>query len=154
MKIQLRNYPISTHLMILALLPLLIGYTRGVASNYYSGPVAAEYTGFYACAQGLTGLRLQVLPSNIAISTDVIFNFGPPESNPSVPFGAFLVRGTFYLAGGRLDLHPVSWLSQPVGYTMVGLSGISSDGGETFEGNVLQGSGCTTFAVHRVFVKI
>jgi gag-polyprotein putative aspartyl protease len=114
--------------------------------------VIAEYTGQYVCMQGLTALDLQIVKGDDIASPDVIFNFGPTESSPTVPTGSFLLHGAVALNGGTLSLSPVSWLSQPPGYEMVGLSGASTDGGATFEGSVLSGSGCTSFSVHRTFM--
>ena len=61
-----------------------------------------------------------------------------------------MLRGTVDVSSGRLDLQPLSWLSQPPRYVMVGLSGTSSDGGNTFDGKVLNGFGCTTFSISRI----
>jgi len=115
--------------------------------------IIAEYTGHYVCIQGLTALNLQIVRGDDIASPNVIFNFGPTESNPTVPSGSFFLRGTVELNGGTLSLSPVSWLSRPPGFVMVGLSGESTDGGATFEGSVLSGFGCTSFSVRRTFMS-
>jgi hypothetical protein len=107
------------------------------------------YAGFYACVQGLTSMVLQVHP-NTGTELEAIFSFGANLMNPSVPFGKFYLRGTIDPASGTLYLLPVSWIMQPPGYVVVGLSGVSRDGGNTFEGNVLSGVGCTAFSIHRI----
>jgi predicted aspartyl protease len=65
--------------------------------------------------------------------------------------GSFVLEGTFQTNGGIIDIHPIQWLSQPYGYTMVGLAGRSDDGGNTFLGSVVNGTGCANFAIHRTF---
>lgn len=127
--------------------------TQRMSAYANSDQIVAEYTGYYVCAQGITGLVLQILRVNDEASPSVVFKFGPTASNPAVPSGAFLLRGTVGLNGGELSLRPVSWLSRPFGYVMVGLQGASNDGGDTFEGSVLSGVGCTDFSVHRVFMS-
>lgn len=111
--------------------------------------IVSEYRGNYICAQGMTSLTIQFLRPEAGFQAAAIFTFGPSDDNPSVPFGAFLLKGTVDLNGGRLELQPLSWLSQPPGYVMVGLSGTSNDGGKTFEGTI-NGFRCTEFSISRV----
>jgi hypothetical protein len=115
--------------------------------------IIAEYAGYYVCAQGVTGLILDVFNVQSNTSPNATFKFGPTASNPAVPSGAFLLRGIVDVNGGALSLLPVSWLSRPFLYTMDGLHGVSNDGGNTFEGTVISGVGCTDFSVHRVFTS-
>jgi clan AA aspartic protease (TIGR02281 family) len=120
--------------------------SEGVLKN----KITSEYQGQYFCLQGTTSLTIQMLKPEAGSEAAAIFRFGPSSANPSVPYGAFLLRGIMDLRGGRLDLRPLSWLSQPPGYVMVGLSGTSSDGGSTFDGTVYGGVGCTAFSLSRV----
>ena len=88
--------------------------------------------------------RLPGLPDSVT------FEFGPTTSYPDIPSGAFTLFGTLDPAGSLLALQPQAWTRQPEGYAMVGLSGQSSDGGETFTGEVLAAMpGCTSFSVTR-----
>jgi hypothetical protein len=103
-----------------------------------------EYRGFYGCAQGLTDLDLIVPPAPMS----TIFAFGPTPSNPYVPNGGYYMQG--HVDSKRMNLVPTTWIRQPPGYVMVGLSGVSRDGGNTFEGNVTGGVNCTVFSLHRV----
>lgn len=141
-------------ILISACTPNVVGQSSSGLSPYQAGSettdrITAEYQGYYACIQGLTALSLQFVgPINDSRQT-AIFKFGPTLHNQGVPVGAFIVRGTLYLQSGELDLRPVSWLSQPPGFVMVGLSGRSNDGGHTFEGDVLSGLNCTKFSIHR-----
>ena len=115
--------------------------------------IISEYIGHYICAQGTTNLTIQFLRPERGSEAVAIFKFGPSPDNQSVPFGAFLLTGTADLSGGRLDLRPLSWLSQPhPRYLMVGLSGASSDGGKTFEG-IVDGFRCSTFSIGRVLTS-
>ena len=105
--------------------------------------VLAEYSGQYTCIQGTTALRLRVFGDFTKSTHKAIFQFGPTLTNQTVPTGSFVLEGTFQTNGGVIDLHPVGWISQPYGYTMVGLTGRSDDGGDTFLGSVINGLGCT-----------
>lgn len=82
-----------------------------VASHPWNDRAIAEYTGNYVCVQGLTNLKLQILRQDNISSPNAVFEFGPTVSNPSVPYGAFLLRGTVALSGGSLNFRPISWLS-------------------------------------------
>ena len=116
--------------------------------------IVAAYDGTYACGQGVTAIELQVLDARKNGEQLAVFSFGPLASNPNVPNGSFLVSGRLDPAGGQLDLQPVGWITQPAFYSMVGLSGSSFDGGESFTGTVsapLFGSlMCKPFSVHRI----
>jgi len=127
---------------------ILVGAGIGVAlaSNHHPASLQAELTGSwvgsYTCAQGLTGLRLdiQAAPGGSATAT---FNFYALPSNPSVPTGKYTMTGTYSATG--IKLTPSHWVVQPSGYEMVGLDG----GPLTHNGNTLSGAvvSCTTFSV-------
>jgi predicted aspartyl protease len=127
-----------------------IGATTAAAAG--ETQVIAEYSGEYRCVQGPTALRLQVFGDLSQPTHTVVFQFGPTIGNPTVPTGSFALEGTLQTNGGRLDLHPTQWISQPYGYTMVGLNGLSTDGGNTFLGSVVNGLGCSSFAIHRTIL--
>jgi predicted aspartyl protease len=116
------------------------------------GRVLAEYSGQYTCVQGTTTLQLRVFGDLSEQTHRAIFQFGPTLSNPTIPSGSFVLEGTFQTEGGVIDLHPIKWVTQPYGYTMVGLTGRSNDGGNTFLGSVVNGTGCSNFAIHRAFL--
>jgi predicted aspartyl protease len=126
------------------------GQSSLAQSNLLENRVISEYNGHYFCSQGMTSLKVQFLKPESGSQAAAIFEFGPSNANQSIPSGAFLLGGTVNLRGGKLHLHPLSWISQPPGYAMVGLSGNSSDGGITFEGTVEGGTGCTAFSISRV----
>jgi clan AA aspartic protease (TIGR02281 family) len=153
---NLRSLSLATMVLISGASFPAHGQTKPAQSipleNALKNGIASQYDGHYSCAQGMTSLTIQLLKPEIGSQASAIFKFGPSPANPSVPFGAFLLRGTVNPNGGRLELQPLSWLSQPPGYVMVGLSGISSDRGRSFEGMVY-GVGCTAFSINRVSIS-
>ncbi len=149
--INLRSLSLATLILTIAASSLPArGQSNPEQSNSLDDRVVSKYNGHYFCAQGLTSLTIQFLRPESGSEAAAIFNFGPSYANQSVPVGAFLLGGTVDLSAGKLDLHPLSWISQPPGYVMVGLSGTSSDGGITFEGTMEGGAGCTAFSISRV----
>jgi hypothetical protein len=110
----------------------------------------AEFRGVFFCARVPASLSLKIVASSDATLQHAILSFGPTSTNHNVAYGVFLVEGRIDLAGGALDLHPVSWVAQPAGYTMVGLLGRSDDGGRTFAGRVTAGASCTLFTLRRL----
>lgn len=110
----------------------------------------AEYRGVYVCGQGLTALRLRVLGTLPNGRRSVLFSFDAPRDNPGVPTGSFTMQGRLSLRRGVMKLSPVSWVSRPPGWLMVGLNGTSDDGGQSFHGEIVGGFLCTTFSVARV----
>jgi predicted aspartyl protease len=139
-------------ILISAAWSLLVCNQTSVAQSLDSlkNRIVLEYKGNYVCAQGVTNLTIQFLRPESGSQAAAIFEFGPSPDNPSIPSGAFLLQGTIDLNGGRLDLQPLTWLSQPPRYGMVGLSGTSGDGGNTFEGMILNGNRCSVFSISRV----
>lgn len=108
----------------------------------------AEFRGAFFCAHGPATVSLKVILSATA-PRKAIFSFGPTATNRDVSYGTFVVEGRIDLAGGLLELHPVSWIAQPPGYQMVGLRGRSDDGGRTFAGRVTDAANCTLFTLRR-----
>ena len=146
-----RSLRTATTILISAALSLLVDWQSSFAQSLETlkNSIVSEYHGNYFCAQGMTSLTIQFLKSEPNSQAVAIFKFGPSHDDQSIPFGAFLLTGTADLSGGKLELQPLSWLTQPPGYTMVGLSGTSSDGGNTFEGTI-RGFKCTDFSISRV----
>jgi hypothetical protein len=108
------------------------------------------YEGEYLCAQGGTGMSLQVIGEENINARYAIFHFFPLASNPNVPPGSFAVKGVFDEVRGIIDMEPVSWITRPAGFIAAGLRGVSTDGGNTFEGQLTGVSFlCSTFAMRR-----
>jgi clan AA aspartic protease (TIGR02281 family) len=141
-----RNGVVRILLGLLLILPWRIAVAQ-------SPQVLLEYSGSYSCVQGLTKLTLRILKPTSVSDPNVIFAFGPDILNPRVPNGEYWGQDSFSANGSRFTLTPVRWIAQPPGYIMVGLEGVSSDGGATLEGQVVGGLGCTTFSVHLVYAS-
>jgi hypothetical protein len=109
-----------------------------------------EYAGYYGCDQRIATLQLLIMDNQDGSPQRTIFRFGPTGISPDFEAGEFLMYGNVSPEAGSLTLYPLRWLHQPVGYTMVGLSGRSVNYGNDFEGLVTGDLGCTTFAVHRI----
>lgn len=136
-----------TSVMLASLLMASIAFA---APDNPGRPIVAVYEGHYTCPQGLTRLTLKLGRRQPGVPDAVSFEFGPTTGNPDVPVGEFNLHGTLDPDGGSLLLDPLAWVDQPSGYVMVGLSGRSTDGGETFSGDVVSDyPGCTTFFVKR-----
>ena len=113
-----------------------------------SSPLSAmvgSWQGTYTCAQGLTGVQLQIAPEK-AGAVPVTLSFYPVPANPAVPQGSAAYRGT--LASGTVHLTPVAWIHQPAGYTLNEWAGaLPAAGRDAFSGTV---AGCATFSLQRV----
>ena len=101
-------------------------------------PLHSEWTGKYVCGQGSTGLRLTIEshPSGEAIAT---FEFGPIPENPTVPVGAYQLKGRLRMTpDGGLEARfvPDQWLNQPSGYMMVGLTVVSDRARRVLRGTI------------------
>jgi len=108
--------------------------------------LTGTWTGAYTCGQGKTGLRLLIHAAPDGTLT-ARFDFYAVPGNPDVPSGSFTMAGTYSAAG--LDLTPDYWISQPPGYSMVGLnSGPPAKGDRILNGDVSY-PGCTTFTITR-----
>ncbi|HEY4181238.1 MAG TPA: hypothetical protein VGM90_30545 [Kofleriaceae bacterium] len=89
------------------------------------GPFPAHtiWRGRYTCSQGDTAMQLTL---DLAKGGRVIaiFDFGPLDSNPTVPAGSYRLIGHLddRPEGLALKLYPDRWISQPDGYEMVELS--------------------------------
>ena len=119
----------------------------GTTSTPGLDALTGSWDGTYTCAQGLTGMHLQIAaPQNG--SSAVVYDFYPVASNPMVPPGS--INFTASLAtDGSVTLTPGSWIDQPAGYVTVKLYGtLPTAGSDTFNGTVA-GNGCTTFTVTR-----
>ena len=75
------------------------------------------------------------------------FDFYAVPGNPGVPSGSFTMAGTYSAAS--LDLTPDYWISQPPGYSMVGLNAGPPVKGDTILNGDVPYPGCTTFTVTR-----
>jgi hypothetical protein len=103
--------------------------------------VAGNWEGTYTCAQGETGLKLQVQPP------DAVFEFYPVAANPAAKAGKYKMK-VAYSAGGQITFTQVEWIDQPEGYGMVDLVVAGKPTGDTMTGRVLSDA-CQNFSVTR-----
>jgi hypothetical protein len=115
-----------------------------------------RWTGWYFCAQGLTGLTLTITGDDERARVHDVaahFSFYSLPDNPHVPSGAFAMDG-FHTNDNRLMLRGRDWIERPVNYETVDLAGhIDHDA----DGEVLRGAVgfaaapdlCTTFELRR-----
>jgi hypothetical protein len=141
--------PMLKPLLLLCAFSLSLTATaRAQSDDNINDRIFAEYRGRYFCAQGNAAITLQLLLPDSADTASAIFKFGPDDSIPNVPDGAFFMTGSININSDQLHFQPRSWLSQPPHYVMVGLEGVSRDAGRTFTGRVV-GSGCSSFSIAR-----
>ncbi|HEY4056363.1 MAG TPA: hypothetical protein VGM39_07130 [Kofleriaceae bacterium] len=86
-------------------------------------PKHTLWRGRYTCSQGDTAMQL-TLDLGQGGRVIAIFDFGPLDSNPTVPAGSYRLIGHLdeRPEGLSLALYPDRWISQPEGYEMVELS--------------------------------
>jgi hypothetical protein len=126
------------------------GWNGSVVPVAAGEPVEQEFQGVYFCTGAVVHLTLKIYPRSQQSLRRALLLFGPNASSPNVPHGAFLVEGVVEPAGGEVTLAPVKWILQPAGYSWLGLSGRSADGGKTYRGRVTDTNDCTQFTMERV----
>jgi len=114
-------------------------------------PRHSVWTGTYRCNQGLSAVRLTIdaKASGEAVAR---YEFGPVESNPDVPSGAFELAGTLRATGPSSfdgELEPTRWIERPGEYFMVGLSIATSGSPRRLRGSIHHET-CSEFKVRRV----
>jgi hypothetical protein len=101
----------------------------------------SEWQGTYACAQGVTAVRLAIEQRCVASGCEVgaVFDFGPTAQNQSVPHGSYRLRGEIDQNDHGepvLTLKPEAWIEQPPNYFMVGLTATSDASQQTMHGRI------------------
>jgi hypothetical protein len=110
----------------------------------------ASYQGAYFCGRRVARVTLKVFPQVGEVRRHAMLSFGPEPTSPDVPRGAFIVEGSIDVRGGAMALEPVKWVSRPAGYSWIGLTGRSDDGGKTFSGRIVNNDACTVFTLRRI----
>jgi hypothetical protein len=110
--------------------------------------LAGTWVGHYRCAQGNTGLTLDVNSPGQS-HLHAVFHFYADRSESDVPDGCFEMDGTYDPSTRRVDLRAGKWILRPDGYVTVGLGGEVSADGSTMTGAV-EGPGCDGFEVRHV----
>lgn len=117
------------------------------SANGYRVEGTSVWEGRYDCAQGITGLTLELVGSG-GVEVRATFNFYAVPENPSVPSGSYTLTGAVR-SDGTIELVPERWLSRPAGYEMVGMSGRLDHATGIMRGAIPFPS-CTAFDLHRV----
>ena len=116
---------------------------------------AAHHTvweGKYVCAQGVTGLHLELDTASNGATTGVFAFYGVPENPVSVPRGSYRLRGKVTMGetgSFALDLEPETWIAQPPGYLMVGIKATSDRERRSLIGRITDPS-CAFMKVSRL----
>ncbi|MEU6646258.1 hypothetical protein ABZ863_27445 [Saccharomonospora sp. NPDC046836] len=100
------------------------------------------WRGSYTCAQGATGLELEISEPD-GDTVPAIFRFFPVDGGAPTPSGSFSTRGSE--ANGQFVFRQEAWIEQPEGYVMVDL-GVASVENSTMTGRV-GGPSCGDFSV-------
>jgi hypothetical protein len=136
------------------------GVLVGVALVFGGQPAVAqdsryggEWTGQYLCGQGVTAIRLVVVPTG-AGGARAVGHFFPTAENPRVPEGCWALTGLFDQVSGEFSLRKAHWIVRPRGYAMVDLSGRIDAKGEVFGGRLSGVKNCTTFSLTREPVSL
>ena len=104
------------------------------------------WAGTYTCAQGLTGVQLDIKAGAAGTAT-ATFTFYALASNPGVPTGKFTMTGTYSASG--IQLTPARWIIEPANYVSVGFTaGPLTNGGKTISGTITNPS-CTTINISK-----
>jgi hypothetical protein len=109
------------------------------------------WEGTYVCAQGVTGLHLELDIASSGVTTGVFEFYGVRENPNAVPRGSYRLRGklTMVEAGSfALELQPDAWIVQPPGYVMVGLQATSDRERRSMTGRITNPS-CGAMKVSR-----
>jgi hypothetical protein len=115
---------------------------------------AGEWTGKYVCGQGVTAIRLVVVPTG-AGGAKAVAHFFPTPENPRVPEGCFALTGLFDQVSGEFGLRQANWIVRPRGYTMIDLVGTVDAKGTAFGGGRITSlKGCSTFSLTRETVSM
>lgn len=112
-------------------------------------PSRSVWTGRYECAQGVTAVEL-TLDIDSGGAAIAVFEFGPLADNPTVPAGAYRMRGVVTQQRDRIAvvLDPDRWIEQPDGYMMVGLRATIDRDRRKIEGHI-ENASCDWFDAQR-----
>jgi hypothetical protein len=129
---------------------LVFAGTPAVAQDSRYG---GEWTGKYLCGQGVTAIRLVVVPTG-AGGARAVGHFFPTAENPRVPEGCWALTGLFDQVSGEFSLRKAHWIVRPRGYAMVDLNPRIDAKGEVFGGRLSGVKNCTTFSLTRAPVSL
>lgn len=114
-----------------------------------SNPFVGSWRGVYTCAQGKTGVDIDITPPSGGTINGVI-HFYALADNPGVPDGSYSVSGAAPMPGDyRLALYPETWIQKPPGYVMVGVDLEVTADALAMGGSLIGAPGCTTVILGR-----
>jgi hypothetical protein len=109
-----------------------------------------SWRGVYTCAQGKTGVDIDITPPSGGTIGGII-HFYAMRGNPGVPSGSFSVSGAAPQPGDRyLSLYPEAWIERPPGYVMVGVDLEVTTDGKAMGGRITGAPGCTSVILSRL----
>ena len=108
------------------------------------------WEGQYVCAQGVTGLHLELDTASNGATIATFAFYGIPENPNPVPRGSYRLRGKLTMAkAGSFALALDEWIVQPPDYMMVGLAMTSDRERRSMAGRITNPS-CGSVKVSRV----
>ena len=109
--------------------------------------LSGQWTGTYACSQGLTGVRLSLSATGDKTATG-IFEFFPTSASARVTPGSFVVTGTISRPG-QVDFAPGAWIARPNGAMPVRVTAAVFSSPDKLAGTVTD-AGCGRFEAERI----
>ncbi len=120
--------------------------TRAYAADDISG----VWQGSYLCGQGVTQLRLTIVPDRGRKGYHrAYFYFTPRPDAQDRSAGCFLMQQQAGLTDGTLVFHQNRWIKHPLFYVMVDMSGFVDATAGRYTGTVT-GPACGDFDLQRV----
>lgn len=105
--------------------------------------LSGTWSGTYICAQGVTGVTLQIVASSDQ-NIGALLQFAVPNSRP----GAYFMRGVFNPANNRIAMKFTSWKYQPDGAVPADLTGTVNFTSSELRGTILQ-QGCAALSMRK-----
>ncbi|MGE3867014.1 MAG: hypothetical protein AB7G04_08875 [Hyphomonadaceae bacterium] len=113
--------------------------------------LSGYWAGEYICAQGITGVTLDLREKKDGAVSAVVSFYAHPE-NAGVPSGCFTVAGAHDAGRRTMTLKQRQWIVRPDNYYMIDFDGALDAAGETYSGAVrfpVAPGLCTTFTMRR-----
>ena len=115
------------------------------------GPTEAAYQGAYFCGHQMARLTTDPVPAIGQPAPPRGFQLRAIADEPGRAARRVHRGGIIRPAWRRVVAGAGEWVTQPAGYSWLGLTGRSDDGGRTFSGRVIDSTNlCTTFTLARI----
>jgi hypothetical protein len=119
---------------------------RPAQADAMGGPA---FRGALFCRQGIRQIVLEFGPPQGEAASQATLSYTPGPASRDLATGSLLMEGKLDLAAGAISIRPTAWVSRSGEASMIGLSGRSNDGGQTFQGQATAGMECTSFTMRR-----